>query len=440
MSNDPAATKDVDMHVSLDEWRARVTALAALAPDHTEDAPLAGALGRRLAEPLTARIPAPQFRMSAMDGFAVSTRELRMGGGASDACPAQIEVTCDISAGRAAVGKRRPGTAARIMTGGLLPDDLDVVIPVEFTDADPTTDHAPARITLAIAEADRAKALAPGRHVREVGEEIPEGDVLARSGDIVTPELIGIALSVGVTHARLTRPRRVAIVMTGDELVTDLHPDAGARRGAVLESNGPMLQASCARLGAEASIHHVGDDPAELVGLARSIAPRHDLIVTTGGVGSGARDVVKAAFGEGFGATPGLNCSIFEHLAMRPGGPQGVGRLPVDHAEGSATIPMVHLPGTPVGAFTAFHLFVAPLLGAPSRPITLPLENVRRNDRPLKAGATVKPAHLSIEHGRLIATQCEGPRLRPFAEANALLILERDRARVLSLGGSLGVR
>ncbi|MCT1708925.1 molybdopterin molybdotransferase MoeA [Dermabacter hominis] len=440
MGNDSAATKDVDMHVSLDEWRARVTALAALAPDHTEDAPLAGALGRRLAEPLTARIPAPQFRMSAMDGFAVSTRELGLGEGAADACPAGLEVTCDISAGRAAVGKRSPGTAARIMTGGLLPDDLDTVIPVEFTDANPTAAEAPARIALMIPEAERAKALVPGRHVREIGEEIPAGDLLARRGDFVTPELIGIALSVGVTHARLTKPRRVAVIMTGDELVTDLRGDAGARRGAVLESNGPMLQAACARLGAEASIHHVGDDPAELIGLARSIAPRHDLIVTTGGVGSGARDVVKAAFGEGFGETQGLDCSRFEHLAMRPGGPQGVGRLSIEADEGSAAIPMVHLPGTPVGAFTAFHLFVAPLLGSPSRPITLPEGNVRREAKPLKDGATVKPAHLTIDEGRLIATECEGRRLRPFAEANALLILEKERARVISLGGSLRAR
>ncbi|RUP85833.1 molybdopterin molybdotransferase MoeA [Dermabacter sp. HSID17554] len=428
------------MHVSLDEWRATVLGLAALAPDRTEEAPLERALGRRLAEPLTARLPAPDFRMSAMDGFAVSTRELGLGEGDSDACPAHLEVTCDISAGRAAVGNRRPGTAARIMTGGLMPDDLDTVIPVEFTDADPTAAEAPARIALTIPEAERAKALTPGRHVRKVGEEIPAGDLLARKGDFVTPQIIGIALSVGVTHARLTRPRKVAIVMTGDELVTDLQAGAGARPGAVLESNGPMLQAACARLGAEASIHHVGDDPAELIALARSIAPRHDLIVTTGGVGSGARDVVKAAFGEGFGDTPGLNCSRFEHLAMRPGGPQGVGRLPVDHAEGGNTTPMVHLPGTPVGAFTAFHLFIAPLLGSPSRPLTLPERNVRREAQPLKTGATVKPAHLAIENGSLIATECEGSRLRPFAEANALLILEKDRVRVLSLAGSLRAR
>ncbi len=428
------------MHVSLDEWRATVLGLAALAPDHTEEAPLEGALGRRLAEPLTARIPAPEFRMSAMDGFAVSVRELGLGKGESDACPASLEVTCDIAAGRAAVGNRRPGTAARIMTGGLLPDDLDTVIPVEFTDADPTAAEAPERIALTIPEAERPKALMPGRHVREVGEEIPAGDLLARKGDFVTPELIGIALSVGVTHARLTKPRRVSIIMTGDELVTDLRGDAGARRGAVLESNGPMLQAACARLGAEASIHHVGDSPSELIGLARSIAPRHDLIVTTGGVGSGARDVVKAAFGQGFGEHRGLDCSRFEHLAMRPGGPQGVGRLRLDPDESGDAIPMVHLPGTPVGAFTAFHLFVAPLLGSPSRPTTLPQDNVRREAKPLKPGATVKPAHLTIEKGSLIATECEGPRLRPFAEANALLILEKDRARVLSLGGSLGAR
>lgn len=432
--------KDPKMHVSLDEWRATVLGLAALAPDRIEDAPLKGALGRRLAEPLISRIPAPEFRMSAMDGFAVSARELGLGGEGSDAFPAHLEVTCDISAGRAAVGHRRPGTAARIMTGGLLPDELDTVIPVELTDADPTAAETPARIALLIPEAERAKALAPGRHVRQVGEEIPAGDLLARRGDFVTPELIGIALSVGVTHARLTRPRRVAIIMTGDELVTDLRGDAGVRRGAVLESNGPMLQAACARLGAVASIHHVGDDPAELIGLARSIAPRHDLIMTTGGVGSGARDVVKAAFGEGFGEAQGLGCSRFEHLAMRPGGPQGVGRLSIEADEGGMTIPIVHLPGTPVGAFTAFHLFVAPLLGSPSRPITLPEGNVRREAKPLKAGATVKPAHLTIEQGRLIATECEGRRLRPFAEANALLILEKERARAIPLDGSLRAR
>lgn len=427
-------TPQLGIHVPVEQWAATVTSRARLAAPKTRRVRTLDALGSRLASPLVAAVPAPEFPMSAMDGFAVNSTEIRaLIEGAADARPAVIDVSMDIAAGAATVGRYRPQTAARIMTGARVPDGLDVVLPVELTDADPVAPEAPRTITLdPQAVADLERVLAPGRHVRPVGEEIRAGEVLAPAGAAVTSHMIGVALAAGITEVEIEAPRRVAIIMTGDELVTELRDGAGPAQGAVLESNGPTLAAALTELGCEATIHHVADSTQDLVGLVRSIAPRHDLVITTGGVGSGARDVVKAAFSQVPG---GLACSEFAHVHMRPGGPQGVGRLGGEYHE---SIPMVHLPGTPVGALVGFHLFVRPLLDVAGQGLArmdLPAVHVHLTEREEAGrgkaassgrsygGVSIVPVTLTVVDGAVHARQSEGSRLRPFAQANALALL-----------------
>ncbi len=452
--------------VAFDQWRSFVLDTAVLARPKSRRMATLDAHGARLSEPLVARESAPAFSMSAMDGFAARSSDLRaLLLAARDAgTQTQIDVTADIAAGSPMVGQPRSGAAVRIMTGASVPEDFDVVIPVELTDADQHAPEAPSRITLTQNALERGTALyEPGTHIRAAGEEIAAGEHLATPGTVLTSQLIGIALAVGITTVEVELSRKVAIIMTGDELVTedraealrDVPGHAGSAdqsdgisgstgntdqshdplastgspsqphnapgHGAVLESNGPMLAAALAELGADSSIHHVADSPADLIGLARSLASRHDLIITTGGVGSGARDVVKAAFGPGTIHAPGLGCSRFEHIHMRPGGPQGAGRLPL--ADGSTT-PMIHLPGTPVGALVGFHLFARPVLGGGRESWQTPSANMRLapTNRPAKPGTTVRPASLSVDNGALIATEIPGPRLRPFTHADALIV------------------
>lgn len=412
--------------VTVDEWANHVQSIAALGPARTASVPIAQAHGLRLASPLIAAEPAPAFAMSAMDGFAIRTCDLPTLRKGADGSLFEIEVSADLAAGAPMVGELRDGAAVRIMTGAPVPSGFDVVLPVEATNADPYAASAPPHITVFSRSHGRAStSFEPGAHIRQVGEEIARGEVLASPGDILTSQLVGMALSVGVTAVDVQRPRRVAIIMTGDELVTETRAEqlrdgnSGEDLGAVLESNGPMLAAALAEVGAEAAVHHVGDSPQDLIAVARSLASRADLIITTGGVGSGARDVVKAAFGPGVVQAPGLGCSRFEHVFMRPGGPQGVGVLDVD----GARTPMVHLPGTPVGALVGFHLFIRPLWGSAGAFHVPSAHFVPHNaDRPRKPGAAVLAVRLNVEHGRVIATEIPGPRLRPFADADALAI------------------
>lgn len=439
--------------VAFDHWRSFVLETAVPARPKSRRMATLDAHGARLSEPLVAHESAPAFPMSAMDGFAARSSDLRaLLSAALDAeTQPHIDVTADIAAGSPMVGQPHPGAAVRIMTGAPVPEDFDVVIPVELTDADQHAPEAPSRITLTQNALERGAALyEPGTHIRAAGEEIAAGEHLADPGTVLTSQLVGIALAVGITTVEVELPRKVAIIMTGDELVTEdraealrdapghagsadqsdgipgstgsaSQPHNAPGHGAVLESNGPMLAAALAELGADSSIHHVADSPADLIGLARSLASRHDLIITTGGVGSGARDVVKAAFSPGTVHAPGLGCSRFEHIHMRPGGPQGAGRLPL--ADGSTT-PMIHLPGTPVGALVGFHLFARPVLGGGRESWQTPSANIclAPTNRPAKPGTTVRPASLSVDNGALIATEIPGPRLRPFTHADALIV------------------
>src|SRR5699024_10963957 len=145
-------------------------------------------------------------------------------------------------------------------------------------------------------------------------------------------------------------------------------------------------------------------------------ADRADLVVTTGGIGHGAYDVVKALLGPADG---GAGTSRFAHLALRPGGPQGWGVLP----DG---VPVVHLPGTPVGALIGLHLFVRPLLpGTDAVPRRMPvqdpdgrLERARARD-----GLVAEPGRIRVEaDGTERVALLPGRRLAPFGRADAIVL------------------
>ncbi|MCS6711387.1 molybdopterin molybdotransferase MoeA [Brachybacterium sp. EF45031] len=350
------------------------------------------ARGLRLAQDVHAPEAIPALPISAMDGFAARWADLRR------AVAEPLPVVLDIPAGPGGVLTLPDGAAARIMTGAPLPEGADTVVPVELTDADPVG-PAPAHVRLS---SGATEALSVGRHVRRRGEEVTERGLLAAAGTRVRPGLVGLALSLGIVQLPIRVPHRVAVVVTGDELQTGEAPARGT--GAIRESNGAMLAAELDALGVEVTgLWRSGDDPAELRDVLARSADGADLVVTTGGVGHGAHDVVKAAL---------QDTSCFAHLAMRPGGPQGYGRLP-------GGTPAVHLPGTPVGALVGMHLFVRPLLGAPGAELRLPVTG------PALPPAT--PGRLHVLPGRLTAggvALVPGHRLRPYAQADALILHE----------------
>lgn len=372
------------------------------------EVPLAEAAGRRLAAEVRSPEDVPALAISAMDGFAVRRSELTAPG------ESVLPVRGDHPARPGGAVQLPLGHALRIMTGAPVPLGADAVIPVEDTDADPFG-PLPGRVTVR-----SAAAVPPLRHIRTPGEEIARGQVLAGPGDRVGAGLIGLAATLGLGTLPVMRRVRVDVVVTGDELLDGAAPgDAGGADGAIRESNGTMLAAALAEEGVRTRVLSSSDDPGELLRVLEQTC-HCDLVITTGGIGHGAYDVVKAALGP-----RGAGTSRFEHLALRPGGPQGYGHLP-------GGTPVVHLPGTPVGALVGYHLFVRPLLpGAEAAPVPARLgsladDGAPRRERP---GLLAQPGRLHRgPEGSAGVDLLPGRRLAPYGRADAIVLQEGGAA------------
>lgn len=387
-------------------WREHLRARFSL-PAVTEHLPLEEATGAVLAAPVHAPEDMPGVPIAAMDGFAVRCADLTAGS-------TTLPVVAELPARAAAVPAHRPGTAVRIMTGAPVPAGADAVIEVERTDASPVG-PPPHAVTITLDALPE-----PGRHVRGVGEEVARGTELARAGDVAGAGLLGLAAALGLRELAVQRPPRVTVVVTGDELLRAerMHSADGADAtapGGVRESNGLMLEAALRADGVRTRHLHCGDDPAQLRDVLAEAAADTDLVLTTGGIGHGAFDVVKLALGE-----LGTGTSEFVHLALRPGGPQGAGIL-------AGGTPVVHLPGTPVGALVGHHLFVRPLLpGAPQA-----MRRVRLEDGPAPRTLRGRPGTLHAlpavlgrdEEGYETVRALPGRRLAPYGRADAILLL-----------------
>ncbi|MEV4084580.1 hypothetical protein AB0J43_30395 [Nonomuraea fuscirosea] len=185
---------------------ARALAAAAACPGKPETVPLRQALGRRLAGPLTALVAVPGTDVSAMDGYAV-------------AGPGPWRVGARVLAGGAAHDRPlRAGEAVEIATGAPVPAGAGSVLPYERADATGGQVRGPAE---------------EGRHIRRRGEDVPEGAVVLAEGAVVTPVALGLAAALG--HDELpVRPRpRVAVLVTGDEVVDRGLPGPGRVRDAI---------------------------------------------------------------------------------------------------------------------------------------------------------------------------------------------------------------
>lgn len=367
-------------------------------PETVSEAPLLEAVGARLGGEVRSPEDVPAVPIAAMDGFAVRRGDLSVGA-------TVLPVSAEIAARPGGIGRLAPGTAARIMTGAPVPDGADAVIPVEATDADPFGTVTPT-VTVMLEELPVAD-----RHIRRPGEEVARGELLARAGDGVGAGLVGLARTLGISALPVRRPVRVAVVVTGDELTDD-----AAQAGTVRESNGAMLAAALRADGAESRLHRSGDGLPQLRGALERAAADADLVLTTGGIGQGAFDVVKLLLGP-----RGLGSSRFEHLALRPGGPQGVGHLP-------GGTPVVHLPGTPVGALVGYHLFVRPLLpGAAATPRRVLLGQTGptgAEPRRGRAGTVhAQPGRLRRDpDGNEVVDLLAGRRLAPYGRADAIVL------------------
>lgn len=319
---------------SLTEHRAAALALAA--PLAAVEVLLDDADGLVLAEDLRTDEPLPRWDNSAMDGYAVRHADVT-------ALPVTLRVVADLPAGSADEPVVVAGSAARIMTGAPVPPGADTIVPVELTDA--------GTATVLVQDAP-----APGTHIRRAGEDAVPGDLVLAAGTLLGPAAIAAVASIGHATVRVHRRPRVAVVSTGDELVP---PGSPLRRGQIPDSNSWLLAAAVREAGGVAvRIGPVPDDVDALRDLLTGLDV--DAIVTSGGVSVGAYDVVKAALID----QPDVE---FVAVAVQPGKPQGLGRLP-------GGTPVFTLPGNPVSSFASFEMFV--------RPAILRMRGLRDVERP----------------------------------------------------------
>ena len=301
---------------------------AAKPTQRTEKASLHAAEGRVLAEDVAARLTQPPFDNSAMDGYAVRHADIA-------ALGSILKVVGASAAGHAFDGTAGPGEAVRIFTGAPLPAFADTVLLQE--DAEKLDDG---RI--------RTTFLTPrGRHIRPRGQDFSEGDVLLKVGDVLDAGRLTVAAAMN--HAELTvyaRPR-IAVLATGDELVTPGTPPGASQ---IIASNTYGVSAIARASGAEIiDLGIVGDDKqAILDAVQRALALDIDVLVTLGGASVGDFDLVQPVLGEA-----GMELD-FWRIAMRPGKPLMVGRL--------GDVQIVGLPGNPVSSLVCSLLFLEPLV------------------------------------------------------------------------------
>jgi molybdopterin molybdotransferase len=378
--------------------------------------PLAEALGLAVALEVRSTVTLPPGPTSHMDGYAVRAADLVLSGDSGMSAPLPVAGTS--RPGHPPSRPLRPGTAARVMTGGLIPEGADTVVPVEKTDRER---QSPGQVRVSMGVGGES-AVRPGAHVRPAGEEVQAGERLAAPGDTVTPPLLALVAVTGMPTLFVHPAPRVAILVTGDELVPGGDPEAvagGTRRADVLSPTLPPFVRSAG--GAPLPPLQVNDDRAALGKALMDAAAGADFVITTGGASMGEADLVKSALDDvGFELD-------FWRVHMRPGSPVSFGRL----RDGDRLVPVLGLPGNPVSAMVTFLTLGVPALRTLGGHTNAHLPTVRATARERLGGPPDLRCYLRVTLGaegdgrwgaRLSAPQGSGA-IRNLALADGLAVL-----------------
>jgi molybdenum cofactor synthesis domain-containing protein len=291
-----------------------------------ENVPLVEARGLALAEDVRARFNSPPFDNSAVDGYAVRSDDAEAG--------RTFRVVDEAPAGRPATKSVGEGEAIKIFTGGVIPEGADAVVMVENTSGWGE-------------EFELKKAASPGQNVRGSGEDVREGDVILSAGTEIGPPEIALAATQGYGSLPVYRRAEVVVLSTGTELV-----EPGERElepGEIYDSNSFAMIAQAEEVGARARRVSAASDDAEVLRDAvKEALETADVVVTSGGVSVGEKDLVKGTMLE-----LGVE-QVFWGVKFKPGKPLFFGVR-----EGASVF---GLPGNPVSAMVCFELFVRPAL------------------------------------------------------------------------------
>jgi molybdopterin molybdotransferase len=318
------------------EQAAEIIRAQARAGSETESREVHRLYGRICAEDIRSAFDIPPFDRSPLDGYAFRARD---SAGASKQSPAELAVTEEIAAGQWPQKSVTPGTAARLMTGAPIPEGADCVIRQEETDE--------GRQLVRV-----FKELAPLENICRQGEDIARGGVLVRAGERLNHVQAGLLAGAGISSIQVYQRPRVFLLVTGDELWLPAFGEPPP--GKIYSSNHALLSARLRELGAETLLAEpCADDGCAIARRISDAAKAADLVITTGGVSVGDRDLVPEAMGN-------LGAKILFHgVNMKPGTPAMFSLY--------GQLPILSLSGNPFAALATMELLARPALAVLAR-------------------------------------------------------------------------
>jgi molybdopterin molybdotransferase len=317
--------------ISAEEAMRRLEGFAA---ERIETIDSRSAVGRVAASEIRAKDDIPHFFRSNMDGYAVRAEDTL---GASKRSALSLAVIGTVAMGEDTELRISAGKAARISTGGMMPEGADAVVLVEHTEELPGN-------RVAVRE-----SVVAGQSTVAIGEDMRAGDLVFERGHRFRASDVGVLTGIGQTTIEVFTLPRVGVIATGDEIV---EPDAELPPGRVRNVNEYLLAALAARCGT--TVHDygvIGDDPDALRRALEEAVAENDAVFVSGGSSKGTKDLTRAAFE----SIPGTEI-LFHGIAIAPGKPTLLAKI-----GGKA---LMGVPGNPAAVAVVFTLFGEPLVRA----------------------------------------------------------------------------
>ncbi|TAK55656.1 MAG: molybdopterin molybdenumtransferase MoeA [Bacteroidetes bacterium] len=284
------------------------------------------ALGLVLAEEIISAEYIPAFDNSAMDGFAVRSEEVSN-------VPATLRIVNEIPAGAVSEKHLLPGEAMPIMTGAKIPEGCNAVVQLEWTER--VDEHL----------VNVMRRVEPGQNIRRVGADVQKGSLVFSPGTELRPQELGVLASLGKQFVSVYRPPRVAVLVTGNEIVEINRP---VPDGKIRNSNGYVLSALLRQVGCTVLNLGIVKDSREELHQKLSQGLSADVLITSGGVSAGTYDLVPEVL-----QALGVERKVWK-VNIKPGMPMLFGM--------SGAVPVFGLPGNPVSTYVTFLQFVKPAI------------------------------------------------------------------------------
>ncbi|OUY07061.1 molybdopterin molybdotransferase MoeA [Acinetobacter populi] len=287
-----------------------------------------------LADDVVSPVALPLFTQSAVDGYALRQSDIAAG-------QTEFELIGEIRAGIEEHFELEAGQALRIFTGGRLPESADTVARQEIVSRNQN------KIVL-------TQKIAVGADIRYQGEELKQGTLLAQRGQYLNSNLIAALSMAGVQHVTVHRQPKIAVLITGDEVSTQLDNDAK-----VFDANSPMILTWLKEQGLQqVDLQHVVDDRQQLEFALSHALNYYDLVITTGGVSVGDYDLIRPV-SMALGAE-----EIFWQVAQKPGKPLYFARYQANQQLTQQRSYLIGLPGNPAAVLIGLTIHVATILRA----------------------------------------------------------------------------